>query len=110
MENSYFEFQVVESAVGADVRESFGKLLGRGVARKCFYWIGSGRTESSRYCVQIIRVSSQNSDGKVSMGWMCEYSTYACAAGRSLCEIDQCIDQDGEATEYLTAPMSIARP
>lgn len=43
MENGYFEFQVFKGAVGADVRESGGELLGRSVRREGFYWVWSGR-------------------------------------------------------------------
>ena len=84
MENGYFELQVLEGAVGADFRESFGELLGRGVGRKGFYRVGSGRPQSYSYCIQVFRIPSQNSDGEISMRWMGEYSTYTCTAGRSL--------------------------
>lgn len=111
MKNSHLELQVLEGAMGADVGESFGELLGRGVGGKGFYWVGSGRADSFRYRIQIIRISSQNSDGKISMRWMCENSTYACAAGRSLCRkaVNASMGMARLLWE-LTAPMSIARP
>ena len=67
MKNSYFELQVLEGVVGADVRECLGELLGRGVRRKGFYWVGSGRAESFSYRVQVFRIPSQNSDSEVSL-------------------------------------------
>ena len=84
MENGHFEFQIFEGAVGTEIRESFGELLGRGVGWEGFYWVGSGRAKSFSYRVQAIRIPSQNGDSKISIRGVCEYSTYACAACRSL--------------------------
>lgn len=70
MENSYFELQVLERAVGADVRESFGEFLGRGVCGEGFYWVGSGGAESFSYCIQVFRIPSQNGDSEISMRWV----------------------------------------
>lgn len=84
MEHGDLKLQVFEGAVRADLRESFGELLGRGVGREGFYWIGSRRAECFGYGLQIVRIASQESDGKVSVRWVCEYSTYACATSRSL--------------------------
>lgn len=84
MKDGYFELQVLEGCMGADVRERFGELLGRGIGRKGFYWVGSERAKSFSHRVQVLRVPSQDSDGEIAMSWVCEHSTYAGAAGWSL--------------------------
>lgn len=84
VEDGYFELQVLEGAVGMYIRESFGELLRRCVCGKSVYRVGSGRAESFSYCVLIVPISSQNSEGEIFMGCVGEYSTDTCAACRSL--------------------------
>ena len=70
MEDGHFELQLFGGAAGADGSKSFGELLRRGVGGESFHWVGSGRAESLVYRVEIVRVPSQNSNGKISLRWM----------------------------------------
>ena len=70
MEDGHFELQLFEGAVGADGSKSFGELLRSGVGGESFHWVGSGRAESLGYRVEVVRVPSQNSNGKISKRWM----------------------------------------
>ena len=67
MEDGYFELQPFEGAVGANVGEGFGELLRRCIRGESFYWVGSGRAEPPSNRIKVIRIPSQDSDGKISM-------------------------------------------
>ncbi len=84
MEDGHFELQACKGVMGADVRESLREFLWRGVGGESFYWIRSGGAESLGYRIQVVRIPSENRYCKVSMRWVCEYSTDAFAASRSL--------------------------
>lgn len=67
MEDGHFESQLSQEAVGAEVRESFGELLWRGVCGESFYWVGCGLFPSR---MKNFRVPSQHGDGQISLRWV----------------------------------------